>query len=177
MTAAAGLLTRRATLIIRTSFQQSYQGCSTLLVELELIVKMEIWRQWSLLLIHVHKKINLNKGLLYDGQMRCSNPHVEIALRTFFCQFFTYHPTNIYTINVYVACEHSSLKNLDLVAIQSSDPRARKFNWQIFGKVWYFPPKSSEGYTKLKLKDKTLNLFVNDHKWVPSSCQVFFFLI
>jgi hypothetical protein len=42
-------------------------------------------------------------------------------------------------------CEHSSFKNVDLVAIQSSDPQAQTFNWPIFGKVRYFPPKSSEG--------------------------------
>jgi hypothetical protein len=79
-------------------------------------------------------------------------------------QIRPYHPTNVYTIYVYVACEHSSFKNLDLVSIQSSDPRAQKFTRQIFVKVCYFHPKSSDGYNKLKLKDKTLNLFVNDLK-------------
>ena len=29
--------------------------------------------------------------------------------------------------------------------IQSSDSQARKFDSQIFGRVWYFPSKSSEG--------------------------------
>ena len=91
-----------------------------------------------------------------------------------FCQFFSYHPSNIYTMKVYVAWEHSSFKNVDLVAIQSFDPQARIFNWPIFGKVWYFPTKSSEGYKKLNPNDKTLILFVNDHKWVPSICQGFF---
>ena len=67
-----------------------------------------------------------------------------------------YHPSNIYTMKVHVAWDHSSFKNVDLVAIQSSDPQAQIFNWPIFGKVLYFPPKSSEGYKKLKRNDKTL---------------------
>ena len=76
-----------------------------------------------------------------------------------FCQLFSYHPSNIYTMKVHVAWEHSIFKNMDLVAIQSSNPQAWRFNWQIFGKVWYSPLKSAEGYKKLKHKDTTLNLF------------------
>jgi hypothetical protein len=38
-------------------------------------------------------------------------------------------------MKVHVAWQHSSFKNVDLVAIQSFDPQARIFNWQIFGKV------------------------------------------
>jgi hypothetical protein len=45
--------------------------------------------------------------------------------------------------------------NVDLVAIQISDPQARIFNLQIFGKVGYFPPKSSEGFKKFKPNAKT----------------------
>jgi hypothetical protein len=45
------------------------------------------------------------------------------------------------------------MENVDLVAIQSSDPQARIFNWPIFGVVRYVPPKSSEGHSKLEPKD------------------------
>ena len=58
-------------------------------------------------------------------------------------------------MQVHVAWEHYIFKNVDLVAIQSFDPQARIFNWPIFSKLCY---------TKLKPKDKTLNLFVNDLK-------------
>jgi hypothetical protein len=54
----------------------------------------------------------------------------------------------------------SSITNVDFVAIQSVDPQAQIFNWLILGKVWYFPQKSSEGFKKLKDKDKTLNFLV-----------------
>ena len=67
-----------------------------------------------------------------------------------------YHPLNMYTIKVQLAWERPSFKNVDLVFIQSSDPQARIFNRPIFGKLWYFPPKSSEGCKKLKHNDKTL---------------------
>ena len=86
-----------------------------------------------------------------------------------FCLFFLYHPWIIYTIKVHIAWEHSSFTNMDLVAIQRSDPQARIFNSQIFNKVWYFPPKSSEGCNKFTPEDRPLDLFVNGHKWVPSS--------
>ena len=66
------------------------------------------------------------------------------------CELFL---PNIYTMKVHVAWEHSNFKNVDLVAIQYSDPQARICNWPIFDKLWYFPPKSSEGYKKLKQKD------------------------
>ena len=70
-----------------------------------------------------------------------------------FCQFF--HTTyQIYTIKVHVAWEHSSFKNVDLVVIQSSDPRAWIFNWSIFGNILYFPLKSLEGYKNVNKKRK-----------------------
>ena len=37
------------------------------------------------------------------------------------------HPSNIYTMNVHVAWEHSSFKYVDLVAIQSSDPQIQLY--------------------------------------------------
>ena len=74
-----------------------------------------------------------NKG----GGGAHSAPHINFALRTVLGIFFPYHPSNIYTMKVHVAWEHSSFKNVDLVAvtIQSFDPQARVFNWRIFGKV------------------------------------------
>ena len=77
-------------------------------------------------------------------------------------------------MKVHVAWEHSSFKSVDLVAIKSFDPQAQIFNLSIFGKIWFFPSTFSEGYQKLNPTDKTLNLFVNDHNGVPSSCQVYF---
>ena len=56
------------------------------------------------------------------------------------------------------------LTNVDLVAIQSSDPRAQIFNSQIFGQSMIFPQKYSEACEKLTPKDRTLNHFVNGHK-------------
>jgi hypothetical protein len=44
-------------------------------------------------------------------------PHVKVAFRTVFDNFFPYHPSNVYTMKVHVAWEHSSFKNVDLVAI------------------------------------------------------------
>jgi hypothetical protein len=48
----------------------------------------------------------------------------NIKSLTVFAIFLAYHPSNIYAMMVYVAWEHSSFKNVDLVAIQSSDPQA-----------------------------------------------------
>ena len=59
---------------------------------------------------------------------------------------------------------HVNIALRTVFAIQSFDPQTQIFNWPIFGKVLYFPQKLLEGYTKLKQKDKTLNLVVNDHK-------------
>ena len=67
-------------------------------------------------------------------------------------------------MKVYVAWEHSSFKNVDLVAIQSFDPQAQIFNRPIFGNLCYFPLKFSEGYQKLKRNDKTLIFVDNGHK-------------
>ena len=68
-----------------------------------------------------------------------SAPPCENCFSDCFCQFFPYHPSNVYTMKVHVAWEHSSFKNVDLVAIQSFDPQAQIFNLSIFGKIWYFP--------------------------------------
>ena len=59
------------------------------------------------------------------------------------------------------------------IGLHNFDHQARILNSPIFDKVWYFPPKSSEGCKKLNLNDKNLNLFVNGHKWLPSRGQVF----
>ena len=57
-------------------------------------------------------------------------------------------------MKVHVASEHSSFKNVDLVAIQSYDPQALLFDLPVFGKVCYFPPKSSEGYARTIQHDR-----------------------
>ena len=40
----------------------------------------------------------------------------------------------MYTLKVNLACEHSRFKNMDLVAIQHSDPQARILNSPVFEK-------------------------------------------
>ena len=62
-------------------------------------------------------------------------PLLDIALWTVFGQFVLYHLSNTYTIKVYEAQGHPSFKNVDMVAIQSSDTQARIFNWPNFGEV------------------------------------------
>ena len=66
-------------------------------------------------------------------------PHVKLLCKLFLTSFF-YNPWNMYTIKVNLAWEHSSFKMWIL--------------WP--SKVWYFPPKSSEGCTKLTPKNITL---------------------
>jgi hypothetical protein len=51
---------------------------------------------------------------------------------------FPYHQSNIYTMKVHVTWEHSSFKNVDLVAIKSFDHQAQIFNLLIFGKYDIF---------------------------------------
>ena len=60
---------------------------------------------------------------------------VTSELTDCFCQFFSYHPSNMNKMKVYVTWEHSSFKNVELVAIQSFDPQAQVLYWQIFGKL------------------------------------------
>ena len=60
----------------------------------------------------------------------------------------------IYTMKVHVAWEHYIFTNADLLALQSVKPQARIFDLMIFYK----------GSEKLTRKDRTLNLFVDDHK-------------
>jgi uncharacterized protein YkuJ len=62
-------------------------------------------------------------------------PQCEICFSDCFCQFVPYHPSNVYTMKVHVAWEHSSFKNVDLVAIQSFETQAQIFNLSIFGKI------------------------------------------
>jgi hypothetical protein len=66
-------------------------------------------------------------------------PFVKNALQTVFAILyfilFLYQPSNIYTMKVHVAWEHSGFKKVDLVAIQSSDPQVGIFNWPILRKV------------------------------------------
>ena len=64
-----------------------------------------------------------------------SAPPCENGFSDCFCQFFLYHPSNVYTMKVHVAWEHSSFKNVELVAIQSFDSQAQIFNLSIFGKI------------------------------------------
>jgi hypothetical protein len=81
-------------------------------------------------------KVNPQEGGTSELQIRVvggganSAPNMNIASRTVFSNF----PSNIYTMKVHVGWEHSSFKNLDLVAIQSFDPQAEIFNFLIFGK-------------------------------------------
>ena len=62
-------------------------------------------------------------------------PHVKIAMRTVFAKNFHTTDRIIYKMKVYVAWEHSSFNNVDLVAIQTVDTQARILNWLIFGKL------------------------------------------
>ena len=64
-----------------------------------------------------------------------SAPPCENCSSDCFCQFFPYHPSNVCTMKVHVAWEHSSFKNVDLVAIKSFDPQAQIYNLSIFGKI------------------------------------------
>ena len=62
---------------------------------------------------------------------------------------------NIYTMKVHVAWEHSNFKNVDLVAIQCSDPQAQIFNWPIFGKYNIFLQNLQRA---IKIEEKKLKL-------------------
>jgi hypothetical protein len=50
---------------------------------------------------------------------------------------YTTHHIYIHTMKVYVVCEHSSFKNVDMVAIQSLDPQARILNRPILSQNYY----------------------------------------
>ena len=58
-------------------------------------------------------------------------------------------------MKVYVAWEHSSFKNVDLVAIQSFDPQAQIFKLQYEFNIQY---EASENLIK-NLSDPCLNIF------------------
>ena len=129
------------------------------------------------MLLHASMKISIKpgEGLYHPCKTACSlfdrhfkNPSNSTNI-CFACSKGILTHQNYKWINMFIppikyiynegscAWEHSSFKNLDLVAIQSFEPQAWIFNRPIFVKLWYFPPKSSEGYTKLKPNNKALN--------------------
>jgi hypothetical protein len=79
------------------------------------------------LLIQINKQIQMVTIVTFafqDQHQYHIAPHVNIAFLTVFAKTNSYHPSNIYAMKVHVDWDHSSYKNVDSVAIQSSDPQA-----------------------------------------------------
>ena len=94
--------------------------------------------------------------------LRITNKSIYIAVQTILASGLLYHPWIIYIMEVHVAGEHSSFKNVNLVAIQHWDPQA----WIL--KAWViFSSEILRGMIKITHKARTPNLFMYGHKWIP----------
>ena len=87
----------------------------------------QFWKSF-LNMFSICASVTFSLRQLYSSEL--VPPHVKIALMTVFTNLF--HTTH--QNKVLAAWEHCIFKNVDLVAIQSSDPQAWIFKWPIFNK-------------------------------------------